>query len=112
VAKSGLKLQPLKEACRPPDPCGVGKMRSNGQNLTLDVRSMSLTESSGFLGLYRPVLDKTGVAGSFDFHLEFVLDGATPGNPFGSHEPTPSGDGAGPSIFTAIQKSSNQPKAP
>jgi uncharacterized protein (TIGR03435 family) len=63
-----------------------------------------MTEFSRSLGLDRPVLDKTGVAGLFDFHLEFVLDGATPGNPFGSHDPTPSGDAAGPSIFTVIQK--------
>jgi uncharacterized protein (TIGR03435 family) len=104
VAKSGFKLQPLKNACQIPDPCGVIKMRSNGQNMTLDVRAMSITDFSGFLGLDRPVIDKTGVAGVFDFHLEFVLDGATPGNPFGGHDSTPSGDGASPSIFTAIQK--------
>ncbi len=109
VAKSGRKLQPLKEACQLPDACGVGqdgtaKMRSNGQNMTLDMHAMSMTDFAGSLGLDRPVIDKTGVAGLFDFHLEFVLDGATPGNPFGSHEPTSSGDGAGPSIFTAIQK--------
>jgi uncharacterized protein (TIGR03435 family) len=103
VAKSGLKLQPLQHACQVPDPCGIGKMRSNGQNMTLDVHAMSIADFSGSLGLDRPVIDKTGVAGLFDFHLEFVLDGATPGFPFGSHEPT-SGDGAGPSIFTAIQK--------
>jgi uncharacterized protein (TIGR03435 family) len=104
VAKGGLKLQPLKHACHLPDPCGIAKMRSNGQNMTLDVHAMSIADFAGSLGLDRPVLDKTGVAGIFDFHLEFVLDGATPGNPFGTHEPTPSGDGAGPSIFTAIQK--------
>lgn len=104
VAKTGLKLQPLKHACQLPDACGVGKMRSNGQNITLDVHAMSMKDFSGTLGLDRPVIDKTGVAGIFDFHLEFVLDGATPGFPFGSHEPTSSGDGAGPSIFTAIQK--------
>jgi uncharacterized protein (TIGR03435 family) len=104
VAKSGLKLQPLKHACQLPDPCGVGKMRSNGQNMTLDTRAVSMVDFTALLGLDRPVVDKTDVAGLFDFHLEFVLDGATPGNPFGSHDPAPSGDSAGPSIFTAIQK--------
>jgi uncharacterized protein (TIGR03435 family) len=103
VAKSGLKLQPLKEACHPPDPCGVAKMRPNGQNMTLDVHAMGMVDFAGSLGLDRPVIDKTGVAGIFDFHLEFVLDGATPGNPFGNHDPASSGDGAAPSIFTAIQ---------
>jgi uncharacterized protein (TIGR03435 family) len=103
VARSGLKLQPLKEACQVPDPCGVAKMRSNGQNMTLDVHAMSMTDFAASLGLDRAVIDKTAVAGIFDFHLEFVLDSATPGNPFGSHEPAPSGEGAGPSIFTAIQ---------
>jgi len=104
VARSGFKLQPLEEVCLPPDPCGVVNMRSNGQNMTLDVHAMSMADFSGSLGLDRPVLDKTGVSGVFDFRLEFVLDGAAPGNLFGSHDPTPSGDGAGPSIFTAIQK--------
>jgi len=104
VDKGGLKIQPLKEVCRPPDPCGVAKMRSNGQNMTLDAHALSMADFSGTLGLDRTVIDRTGVAGTFDFHLEFVLDGATPGNPFGSHDPFPSGDGAGASIFTAIQK--------
>lgn len=104
VDKGGLRIQPLKEVCQPPDPCRVAKMRSNGQNMTLDAHAMSMADFSGTLGLDRPVIDRTGVAGTFNFHLEFVLDATTPGNPFGSHDPLPSGDGAGASIFTAIQR--------
>jgi len=47
-----------------------------------------------FLGhLDRPVTNKTGITGRFDFHLEYARDGAAP-----SDEPP------GPSIFTAVQE--------
>ncbi len=50
--------------------------------------------------LQRTVIDKTGLAGMFDFHLEFTPDEVTPGI-------TASGDArdpAGPSIFAALQE--------
>jgi uncharacterized protein (TIGR03435 family) len=127
VAKSGLKLQPLKEACisrdpmsppsppapgqKPPNFCGTPRMRLKRQNVTWDLHAASMTDFSAYLNfparnLDRTVIDKTGVAGIFDFHLEFTPDGATPffqgrGGPV---PPTSADDPAGPSIFTALQE--------
>jgi uncharacterized protein (TIGR03435 family) len=134
VAKGGLKLKPLeKPDCtpvdiakilappapgqQPPNFCGGTKLGRNGGVLTLTIHAMSLKEfcqyiSRGPLGpqLDRPVIDKTGTGGVFDFHLEFVPDQNTPGfllqlrRPPGPAGLTPSDDPAGPSIFTAIQE--------
>jgi len=44
-------------------------------------------------GAGRPVIDKTGLTEKFDFHIEYVPDGAPP-----SDDPD-----ALPSVFTALQ---------
>ncbi len=110
IAKGGPKLQPLKDgSCTmldlenpvpPPPPgeksavaCGTISGRRNGTQQMMDVHGMSLDEFSKFgMGLFgRPVINRTGIAGKFDWHLEFV--------------PSNAGDDlAGPSIFTAIQE--------
>jgi bla regulator protein blaR1 len=56
----------------------------------------------------RPILDKTGLAGPFDMHLEFAPDSSMPGfagrgGPGEPGTPPPSADPEGPSIFTALQ---------
>jgi uncharacterized protein (TIGR03435 family) len=118
VGKSGPKLQAFKEgSCVPNDPekpatpgqkrpilCGSYSLGLKGANLTLDVHKRSTTEFSRQLHLDRPVIDKTGIAGLFDFHLEFAPDGTTagffpPGFPI-----VPSDSADGPSIFTAVQE--------
>ena len=108
IAKGGPKLQPLKEgSCTildlenpvpPPLPgekpavaCGTISGRRNGSQQMMDVHGMSLDEFSKFgMGLFgRPVINRTGIAGKFDWHLEFA--------------PSNAGDDlAGPSIFTAV----------
>ena len=43
---------------------------------------MSLDEFAKTLTMYgldRPVVNKTGIAGTFDFHLEYALDETSPG---------------------------------
>ena len=56
----------------------------------------------------RPVVDKTGLEGKYDFKLEWTPDESMRGNgPFGespAHEAAPAGDSSGPSIFTALQE--------
>jgi uncharacterized protein (TIGR03435 family) len=76
----------------------TGKL--NGVHITDDAYGMSMAEiASRFLAnrLDRQVIDKTGLAGVFDAHVEFTRDNAatTPDNP---------ADTAAPSIFTAVQE--------
>jgi uncharacterized protein (TIGR03435 family) len=66
---------------------------------TLDDLSKKLAIVMG-----RPVIDKTGINGMFDFHLRFSLDEATVGMPIRGGEPDATSDIAAPSIFTAVQE--------
>src|SRR6202030_1981248 len=54
----------------------------------------------------RPVVDKTGISGLFDFHLEFAPDECTPSllllPPGALQSPATASDPVGPSIFTAF----------
>jgi uncharacterized protein (TIGR03435 family) len=126
VAKTGFKLHPLKpDGCvaidlnqMPPPPapgqtmpsfCGNLSTRMNGQSVTMDGHGMGLQEFSARLSamLDRKVIDKSGVTGLYDFHLEFAPDEATPmfhagrggdaGNPA-------SAEIAGPSIIDALRE--------
>jgi uncharacterized protein (TIGR03435 family) len=116
VAKGGLKLKAFHEgSCIPLDfdaffaqfpppplpepPQGqrycITRGTSKGLNNLVEAEGMSLDLfTRDYLGrLDRPVINRTGVAGLFDFRLEFAPD------------ETPSDDpGAGPSIFTALQQ--------
>ena len=114
VAKSGVKPQALKDSnCTPvdlnkppaqlapgqppPSFCGRASMRQNDGKMTVDVFGLSMSSFAGVtlssrLSVGRPVIDKTGLSGVFDFHLEFAPDNSSGG-------PAPPGD----SIFTALQ---------
>jgi bla regulator protein blaR1 len=71
---------------------------SHGVNLTAFARGLTRT-------LDRPVLDKTGLTGLFDFHVEFSPDQATPGLvPRDPDAPIVAADPTGPSFVTAIQE--------
>jgi uncharacterized protein (TIGR03435 family) len=130
IAKSGAKLQPLKEgACVPidlehlpeapapgepiPNFCGRQNVRFNGQLRTTEVHGTSLANFAEVIlseQLDRPVFDKTGLSGLFDIHLEFARDTSMLRSP-GRAGAEDSGAGAanppdssGPSIFTAVQE--------
>ena len=87
VAKNGLKLQPDTADVKP-------RMSDNSHEGTVLLNSTKL--SMGDLAKYlaqrlgRPVLDKTGVAGEFDFNLKWSPDQTV--------------ENAGPSIFAALQE--------
>jgi uncharacterized protein (TIGR03435 family) len=52
----------------------------------------------------RVVLDRTGLAGNFDFDLTFTPNQMPPGPPPPGAPPLPPIDPNGPSIFTALQE--------
>jgi uncharacterized protein (TIGR03435 family) len=71
---------------------------------------ISLSEFASLLAqqLGRPVKDKTGLEGKFDFKLEWTPDEGIRGvGPVGEgtpHEGSSAADSSGPSIFTALQE--------
>jgi uncharacterized protein (TIGR03435 family) len=123
VAKNGLKARPLKEgSCVPidinhlPEPpaqgqtmpnfCGNTSMRTNGRNAVVDVHGTSMKDFAQRLtsmgGLDRKVIDKTGIEGLFDIHLEFTRDQASGAGDAGN--PAPPAEIAGASILDALQE--------
>lgn len=119
VGKGGARLQPAKEGCTPIDKtkapipirpgekllCGNSKsgLVVKGSNLMLDSHRLSLDEFSKSLAsiLGRPVVNRTGITGEFDFDLEFLPDESLAGLHF--HLSPADGPDA-PSIFTAVQE--------
>ncbi|MEO6804075.1 MAG: TIGR03435 family protein [Granulicella sp.] len=84
VAKSGPKLQPTKGSQFPNFRLRVDNTELNGLNWSMAFLATNLQHPAG-----RPVVDKTGLTGSYDLKLDFAPDTAT--------------DSPLPSIFTAIQ---------
>jgi uncharacterized protein (TIGR03435 family) len=130
VAKSGLKMRQSKEgSCRnldlnhmpPPTApvdagpkitnCGTnsgpnGRGRMNITGITIaDVPGspfQSLTSRLAQL-IGRTVIDKTGLSGNFELHLEWTPDAPPAAAGAVSDNPAPT-DSSGPSIFTAMQE--------
>jgi uncharacterized protein (TIGR03435 family) len=120
VGKNGSKLKSTQEgSCTPldlnhmplptapgnpaPKFCGHGSIQQRGGLAILDAYGATLTYFASSMlananALDRPVLDKSGLDGRFDIHLEYAVNGSA--QAVGS---TPS-DPAGASIFTAIQE--------
>lgn len=76
---------------------------------SVDAEGSTPGEFSKLLNLVldRPVIDKTGILGRFDFHVEFSRDEATPGLRGPSPDaglPGAASDPSGPTIFTAIRE--------
>ena len=114
IAKGGVKLHEAKEgACTPysvdapPPPlphsnwCGLAgtEDRLNG---ALDRTGVSIPQLATRLsrqyvpsGLRRPIIDKSGLTRTFNFHLEWTIDQATSALP---------DEATGPSILTATQE--------
>jgi uncharacterized protein (TIGR03435 family) len=112
IARGGAKLQRAKEGgCTPypadsppPSTAAPGEVRPRycGFSRTGEATGVSIPQLATVLsrqyipsGLHRPIVDRTGLTGTFDFHLEWTPDLATVPQ---------SDDAAGPSIFTALQE--------
>jgi uncharacterized protein (TIGR03435 family) len=132
VAEQNPKLRPSKDGdCTPidltnlsgarpkpgdpaPNYCGGGRVRMSGDVMSADWVGVTMAELAGrMLPAYvdRPVVDKTGLTGRFNVHLEFVPP--RPVGPIflnGQEMPAPAPgaeapvEPSGPSIFTALQK--------
>ena len=90
VDKSGAKLQHTAEgACNPVDPmdlslpehgakpwCVVTSPVRKGNTIVYDVRGITLDVFCGLLRPGRPVIDRTGLSGAFEIHLEWEPDPA------------------------------------
>ena len=128
VAKSNSNLQPSKEgSCTPidvnnlaamvprpgeprPKYCGGGRARMGEDGVMIsDWYGVTMDEFAGRMlssHVDRPVIDKTGLTGRFDVHVEFVSDYAMSGPITLNGVPlsqAPLADQTGPSIFTALQ---------
>jgi uncharacterized protein (TIGR03435 family) len=74
-----------------------GDLRETGNAVTMDMFAPFLTQS-----VDRPILNKTGLAGTYDFSIEYSpLQG--PGTPVGDAGTAPDSS-AQPSIFTALEE--------
>jgi bla regulator protein BlaR1 len=131
VAKNGPKLLPFQDgSCvvldfskppalpapgeKPIPFCGMAMRRITEPNVKWELHGGSFDDLARALGvdMDRIVINKTGVTGQFDFHMEFAPDESTPflngrgrGGDRGAPPPaTPSDPSGGPSIFTAIQE--------
>jgi len=87
VAKGGPKFQPAKPgSCQPFDasgdltvhfdgiPCAEARVSRKGSITVIDFRGVSLDAFAKDLHPGRPVIDRTGLAGAFDIHLEMEAD--------------------------------------
>jgi uncharacterized protein (TIGR03435 family) len=102
VAKNGSKLQPPVEETNVPADVPqsrinfYGRDRMQGHFATLGNLSRSLATEPEIAG--RPVVDKTGLTGQYDFTLHW-----TPFDPGSAAAPTDPGE-QGPSLFTALEE--------
>ena len=102
VAKEGSKLQAAKEQAQAEIPPGVRIQRGQHQWMkVVGVRGTmpQLAAELQRVETDRPVVDRTGLAGEFDFTMT-----ATSEKPFFKGETPATGDDAPPVIFTAIQE--------
>jgi bla regulator protein BlaR1 len=117
LARGASRLKPVAEgSCMmpvgyPPPETPSGRRYCKSRiydSLTpaVEAEGASLGEFAQLLSVFldRPVIDRSGLNGRFDIHLEFSADDATPGigGPFNTSSPAP--DPNRPPIFTAIQE--------
>jgi uncharacterized protein (TIGR03435 family) len=114
IGKNGPKLPDAKPAAAlqltGPDSGGItGVIRLDGRSgdaTTVVATSVNMPYLTRYLSqiLRRPVLDKTGLTGAYDFTLEFVPDTAQAPVSRTSDDNTLPTDPGGASIFTAVQQ--------
>ena len=114
LGKGGSKLQESKEGpAGPNDIKGPDRARGRGMRMGIGQLSGQMVQMPFVVQvlsqqLGRPVIDKTGLKGTYDFTLKWTPDQSQSGGPFGDLPPgvkaPPPPDPNGPSIFTAVQE--------
>jgi uncharacterized protein (TIGR03435 family) len=117
VAKGGPKLkESTPDSCTPLDlshppadpqaaPCGFPVTRINNGNVVADARGITMAEfaARGLTRVDRPVVDKTGLGGHYDIHLEYAITGPLRVNGGEAPDITLPADPAGASMFSAVE---------
>jgi uncharacterized protein (TIGR03435 family) len=99
IAKGGPKLKPAANPDDPPQLIGVvypGKIEVPATSVTMDDFVAMLQRAT----LDRPTLNKTGLAGKYDFTLTWAQDETQ----YGGEVPKAPEDAQSPPLFTAIQE--------
>ena len=80
---------------------GGGLRSTSGKGVPIDNLLSTLSSAVG-----RPVIDKTGLTGKYDYKLEYAADNAQAIAPGGDStgSAVPDAEPAGPNIFTAVQE--------
>jgi uncharacterized protein (TIGR03435 family) len=100
VAKNGPKLQESQEGAGP-SLMGRARGQFEGKGALMEMLANVLSMQVG-----RPVVDKTGLTGKYDFKLEWTPDPGQGPGPLGIPGPDapPPTDPNGPSLFAAVQE--------
>lgn len=103
VGKNGPKFQEAKEGAANRGRMRMGRGQLTGEGVQIQFLTVALSNQVG-----RPVLDRTGLKGNYDFKLDWTPEPGQGGGPFGTPPPgvdaPPPPDPNGPSLFTAIQE--------
>ncbi|HVY94129.1 MAG TPA: TIGR03435 family protein [Bryobacteraceae bacterium] len=117
VSKGGPKLkESTPDSCTPLDlnhppanpqeaPCGFPVTRGNNGNIVVDARGITIAEfaARALTRVDRPVVDKTGLTGHYDIHLEYTIAGPMRVNGGEAPDVTLPADPAGASMFSAVE---------
>ena len=100
-AKGGAKLKVGAEGTGTSGRIMMQRGTLNADSVQIQSLLMVLSNAVG-----RPVVDKTGLKGTYDIKLEWTPDSGPggPGGPGGDGPPPPPSDGSGATIFTALQE--------
>jgi bla regulator protein blaR1 len=101
LAKNGPKLKEVKEVPGARQGMSMNRGRSEGFAAPMEMVAQVLSNTMG-----RPVVDKTGLTGKYDFVLEWTPDPGVDARAqgFGDGINTPAPAPGGPTIFTALQE--------
>jgi uncharacterized protein (TIGR03435 family) len=105
---SGARMPPVDDTSGPLPFCGLltgrlasGRMHVSARNISMDQIAENFVSGSG--NLDRPVLNRTGLGGNFDFSIEFTPDFDGPPGGLHAAEPDFQADPTGPTFQEALR---------